>query len=61
MNKVYLTEEQARVGIMAKMWTSQVIETAKKLQDGHLRDNYYLKDVDNSRNRSVSNTQTISK
>ena len=45
MIKIYLTEEQALVGIAAGMWSRENLETAKKLHDGHIKENYYLMEV----------------
>lgn len=42
MVKVYLTDEQARVGVVAGMWTQQDIDNAKTFGNGNIKHNYYL-------------------
>jgi hypothetical protein len=37
-----LTTEQAKVGIVAGMWTQEDIEKAKKSKDGHIKNEWYL-------------------
>lgn len=42
MTNFYLNGEQAKVGIVAGMWTQDDLDRARRNQDGHIKDNWYL-------------------
>ena len=52
---VCLNETQAEVGVVARMWTKQDIENAKKRPNGWIKDNYFLNPLLNASGSSDQN------